>query len=340
MSADNGLASLGDKKPSTFLATVCALNEDGTVSLNWGIGENADPILSVAASSSYINRRCTEYDDDGNVTYPGDTVLVQRVNGSLLVQGTANNQQIDFDAIIDAATQPLQDDIDKLQAQLNALEQKVSDIYNDNIPNISYSKTAPGSGWQLADSSYYKDQGSGRVDITLVRASETSTGTTKPSKPPTTGHTTPKPVTLSPVTTGGWRSGGGTQDKPKQGDWYTSHPWSGAWFYNNTIKNACDGNSVKKMTFTITRSKSGGGWNSGINAHLRLISNSSKGKPDFMYSPQNLKLSPGQSRTLTLPDGWVNALADGTAHGIGISGSGAGAYLEANTGAKLTITFQ
>ena len=340
--ADLGLSKLAGSLPQSFFATVAALNDDGTVTLTWGIGSESDPILGVPASKSYVNRRATEYDDDGNVTYAGDAVLVQRVNGSLLVVGTAKSQDIDFQAMIDASLQDVQDDLDDVSDQANKIDDQVQDIYNNVIPDISYHNSAPGSGWVQADTVWYKDAGSGRVDLWLVRATETNTGSSKPTKPPNKSKTTPKPITLTPNSRGSWRPSGQTDKTVKQGTWTSLGNWRGGLFYGSSIQSAMSGKNVKSAKLTLSRAKGAGGWNRSIPCHLRLITNSSKGDPNWYggVSSHTIKLSPGQSTTWSLPSAWVAALKSGAAKGFGVSGSGSGDYLTLGGSAgRLVLTF-
>lgn len=352
MSADLGLSKLAGSLPASFFATVSALNDDGTVSLTWGIGSEADPIIGVAASKSYLNRRATEYDDDGNVSYVGDTVLVQRINGSLLVVGTTNQQDIDFQSLVDDASDDLQDDIDAVSAQANSLDDYASSLDDDitRLENVRIRPTfgtgsAP-SGFLQADEVWFKDQGSGRVDVYFRRVTDPGTPSSapaRPTRPPKAKTVTrPKPVTLNPSSRGSWRSNGQKSGSVIQGTWTSRGNWRGGLFYGTAIQSAMSGKTVRSAKLRLTRANGAGGWNRGVSCHVRLITNSSKGDPNFYsgVSMHSVKLSPGQVTTWTLPASWVAALKSGAAKGFGISGSGTGDYLTmGGTSGRLSITF-
>ena len=327
------LADLITPQGSAFLARVSALNEDGTVSLEWG----AEPVLGVAASRAYADRQV------------GDVVIVSRVQGQLIVTGTANAQESPIEDLIDAAISPVSDSLDDTIDNLNGLDDFAHDLDDDvtrleNVrPRVTFGSSNPPGGFRQASAIWFKDQGDGRVDLYLVVSGggSASSEPTRPAKPPTKKTTkTPKPVTLTPSSRGSWRSSGQTDSAVWQGDWTGRGNWTGGWFYGTSIASACSGKSVKSMTFTIARTKDGSGWGRGVPAHLNLHGKTSKSKPSAVASGHAVKLAPGQKVSYSLPAAWVSALASGSARGFMLSGSGRGDYLKCSGAAgSLRIVF-
>jgi len=310
-----------------FVAQVSAVNEDGTVSLAWG----AAPVLNVPCSTGYIGREV------------GQSVLVARVNKQLIVVGTTaqpdpqDQQELADQADLDATNTTLDALVDYAHA-VNSDAQRLDSIR----PRITFGTAAAPSGFLQADSVWFKDQGGGRVDFYFKRSSDAGSGSSAPptsTKPPVSSP--PVSRTLQPNSQGSWRSSGQTDSQVWQGDWTGRGNWLGGWFYGTSIADACSGKSVKSMTFTISRTNNGSGWNHGVPAHLKLHGRTSKGKPSPTGDGSRaVTLSPGQLVRFSLPGGWVSALASGSARGFMISGSGRSDYMCAGgASGKLVITF-
>lgn len=328
------LAGLGNTPDPFFLAIVADLTDDGHANLDLG-----DSVLpDVPCSSSYSNRLV------------GDRVIVVNARSGKLVLGAVN--QPDPTSVraeeIDALRDEITDKVDETQdyatgvrGYADVLSQQIDRI--DNVlPDVSFGTSAP-AGFTQADSVWYRDQGGGRVDIAFVKAAA-GTPTTKPTKPPATSPTAPKkipkPTTKTPAWRGSWRTNGQTDDAVWQGDWTGRGNWLGGWGFESRISDACAGHNVNSMTFKVARTDDGSGWNRGVPANLHLFSRSSKGKPSKMGSGITVSLSPGASKTVTLPSSWVGALASGSARGIMASGSGRSSYIKfSGSSGALRVTF-
>jgi len=312
-------------RAATFIAKVSAVNDDGTVSLDWG----AEPILNVPCSSGYIGRAV------------GQTVLVSRVNGQVIVTGTTATADIDVQALIDESLDPVIDSLGTTTSYAQAVNDDVTRLENVRIRPTFGTGSAP-SGFLQADSVWFKDQGGGRVDLYLKRSTDSGTGSSAPptsTKPAT--HVTPKPATITPNSRGSWRNGGQTDGAVWQGDWTGRGDWRGGWFYGTQIADACAGKTVKSMTLYLSRSNDSTGWNRGVPAHVNMHNETSKSKPSASGTMHSVRLSPGQLVKYSLTDAWKASLASGDTRGFMISGSGRSDYLKcAGSAGKLVITFQ
>jgi len=310
---------------TTFIARVASVNDDGTVSLEWG----TDPILNVPCSSSYLGRAV------------GQTVLVSRVSGQVIVTGTTATPDTDVQGLIDASLGPVIDSLDGTTKYAQAVNDDVTRLENVRIRPTFGIGSAPG-GFLQADSVWFKDQGGGRVDLYFKRSTDSGTGSSAPptsTKPPT--HVTPKPATITPSSRGSWRGSGQTDAAVWQGDWTGRGNWLGGWFYGTQIADACAGKTVNAMILYLSRSNDGSGWNRGVPAHVNLHSQTSKAKPSASGTMHSIRLSPGQLVKYTLTDAWKSSLASGDTRGFMVSGSGRGDYLKcASSAGKLVITFQ
>jgi hypothetical protein len=317
-------ALLHSQQDGKFIARVAAVNEDGTVSLEWG----ADPILNVPCSGSYTNRQ------------EGQTVIVERVAGQIIVTGTTATQDTDFQALIDEALDPIQDALNDTTDFAEAVNDDVTRLENIRT-RVTFGTAAAPSGFLQADSVWFKDQGGGRVDLYLRRSTDPGSGSSAPptsTKPPT--HKVPKPVTITPNSRGSWRSSGQKDGDVWQGDWTGRGNWRGGWFYGTKIADACSGKTVKSMTLYLSRTKDGSGWNRGVPAHVNLHNETSKAKPSPIGTMHSVKLAPGQVVKYQLPSAWISALASGSARGFMVSGSGRSDYLKcAGSAGKLVIKF-
>lgn len=330
------LASLNDLDATFTLATVADLTEAGKVNLSLG----EDVILAdVPCSSSYNNRAV------------GDVVIVINAQSGKVVIGALNKPEAIYVTrdVLDQLEDDITDKVDEtrtyatsVRTYAQTLNTKINNV-DAGVPTILFGTSAP-AGFLQADTVWFKDQGSGHVDIALVRAVDPGTPTPKPpppdDDPPDAPATTPKPVTLSPAWRGSWRTNGQTDDAVWQGDWTGRGNWLGGWGFESRISNASKGHNVASMTFKISRTNDGSGWNRGVTANLHLFTRSSKGKPTPTGSEVEVSLSPGATKTITLPSSWTKALAAGTARGIMASGSGRNAYIKfSGTSGPLKITF-
>lgn len=319
------LAKVGAQQSAFFIARVAALNEDGSVSLDWG----AEPVLGVPTSSAYVDRKI------------GDAVLVARSSSGLIVIGTTNTSGVDINTMIDDALGPVTDDLDALAATVTDIGDNVTRL-DDVRPRLAFGTGAAPAGFLQASAVWFKDQGGGRVDLYVQTGSDPGTGsTTPPAKTPPPVVTHAKPVTLTPDSRGSWRPSGQTDPSVWQGDWTGRGNWAGGWFYGASIAAACSGKAVARMTLTLSRTNDGSGWGSAVPAHISLHSRTSKGKPSALGSSKSVKLSPGQAVKFGLPADWVSQLASGSARGFMASGSGRGDYLKfGGSAGRLVIDFK
>lgn len=193
-----------------------------------------------------------------------------------------------------------------------------------------------GTDWQTVQTLYLRKNAAGKVELYGKLASQTVTPPVAPTE------RTPSPVTISPTDYGSWR--GGSPDSyatyPMQGDWTGGGNRRGAFFYGNTIVNACAGRVVSRMDLTLTRSR-GSGVNSSRPVHLYLHGHTSapSGQLNLGNGPEDLmSLSVGATRTVALPSSWRSQLASGTAKGVAIYATGSRDYMAVSNG-KIKITF-
>ncbi|MGV4890419.1 hypothetical protein ACSR0Z_28145 [Streptomyces viridosporus] len=262
-------------------------------------------LYGVACTDAYRNRRA------------GDIVAVRRGVVPVVLwrlgDDPAETEQVDVERLAVRAAQDVQ-----------------------VVRAATYGTGAPaGAGWQAASAVYVRKVDD-RLEVYFQVAS-----VTEPS-PPAPAVPSPRPVTVSPTSSGTWR--GGRPDDyasaPTQGDWTGRGNRRGAWFYGSAIANACAGKTVAKMTVQFTR-KSGAGSNSKRPLHLYLHAHTSppSGQLNLGDGPEALlRLSAGAKGTATLPRSWASALASGAARGLAIYATGRNDYMTV-TGGKITISF-
>lgn len=194
----------------------------------------------------------------------------------------------------------------------------------------------PGSGWQGPVQLFMRKDANGKVELYGQVASETE------PPPPTPGASVPKPVTISPTSSGSWRNGRPDDyaDHPMQGDWTGGGNRRGAWFYGTKIADACAGKTVASMRVAFTRVR-GAGVNARRPLHLYLHGYTSppSGQLNLGAGPEELlSLSVGAKGTAALPASWRSALASGSARGLAIYAQGRTDYMAVTDG-RITITF-
>lgn len=226
-------------------------------------------------------------------------------------------------------------------ATADQAKQIATDVAHDIqvVRAATYGTGGPsGSGWMQVTGSagVYIRVVDGKIEqyFQVTSASGTSPGT--PSVP------TPRPVTVSPTSSGSWRNGhpDDYSSSPMQGDWTGGGNRRGAWFYGTKIASACSGKTVASMRVAFTR-KSGSGVNAKRPLHLYLHGYTSppSGQLSLGSGPQELlSLSAGGRGTATLPAAWRSALASGSARGLAIYCSGSHDYMAVTNGA-ITISF-
>ncbi|MDT0381439.1 hypothetical protein RM572_22015 [Streptomyces sp. DSM 42041] len=193
-----------------------------------------------------------------------------------------------------------------------------------------------GAGWQTVNGLYMRKSRDGKVELYAQVDNPTDTSPEAPAEG------APKPVSISPNSSGSWRGGRPDEyaDYPMQGDWTGRGNRRGGWFYGSKIADACAGKTVAKMTVAFTR-RSGSGRNSKVPMHLYLHDHTSPpgGQLDLDEGPENLlSLSTGAKGTAPLPGSWANKLATGAARGLAIYANGSRDYA-AFTRGTIRITF-
>lgn len=193
----------------------------------------------------------------------------------------------------------------------------------------------PGLGWQAVATPFARKV-NGQVEMYFQLATQSDPSPTPPATKP------PRPVTISPSSTGSWR--GGRPDDyasdPTQGDWTGRGDRRGGWFYGMNIAAACAGKTVSSMSITVTR-KRGSGVNAKRPVHFYLHNYTSppSGQLNLGDGPEELMaLSVGGRATAKLPASWRAALASGSARGIAVFSRGSRDYA-AFTGGAITITY-
>lgn len=226
---------------------------------------------------------------------------------------------------------------DPANSASSRLQETVEGIVDDLIAvsALTWDTGAPGAGWQAVTQLYVKKDNRGVGQLYAQVASVTD-----PS--PTATTRAPKTVTISPTSSGAWRSGrrDDYRDNPFQGVYSGRPALRGGWFYGSAISNACSGKTVASMKVSFTRKK-GSGVYSKRPLHLYLHDHSSppSGQLDLDEGPEELlSLSVGATGTATLPSSWRTKLADGTRKGLAIYYGGTRDYMSV-TGGKITITF-
>lgn len=156
---------------------------------------------------------------------------------------------------------------------------------------------------------------------------------------------TPRPVTIEPTDQAAYRDNrrNTSEGTPIQGAWYSyPHPYTGAWFYGTKIAAACSGKTVSRMDMRICRQgRGGGGVYGGATARLYLHSATSKGSapPDLNTPWVPTDLSPSEVTWVRMPQSWVNALASGSARGVGCYAGVGEDYLSYGNCGEIKITF-
>ncbi|MFJ3507791.1 hypothetical protein [Streptomyces luteogriseus] len=296
------LAQTGKSAGDVISAQVADVTESGRVNLQLGDGSL---LLEIACPTSYRDRAA------------GDWVAV-RMSSVPVVLWRLGADPADTE----------QDRIEEIA------EEAARDV--QVVRAATYGTGAPaGSGWQAASAVYVRKV-DGRIEVYFQVADASDPSPDTPAVP------SPKPVTVSPSSSGTWRSGRPDEyaSAPTQGDWTGRGNRRGGWFYGSAIQNACAGKTVSKMTVAFAR-KSGAGVNAKRPLHLYLHNHSSppSGQLNLGDGPEDLlRLSAGAKGTATLPKSWATALASGAAKGLAIYASGSSDYM-AVTGGKITITF-
>jgi hypothetical protein len=151
-------------------------------------------------------------------------------------------------------------------------------------------------------------------------------------------------ATISPSNEGAYRDGGieTSKDHPIQGAWPSyPHPYSGLWIYGTAIASACSGNTVDRMTITMSRLSGSGGIYGG--AQMRLYLHGYTSRPTSSPTLSSLwnagTLTPGSKKTIQLPSSWVSALASGSARGVGCKAGTGSDYLSYGACGVLKIYF-
>lgn len=322
----SALKGLLNQTSPFIVAVVSAVGENGTtVNLDYG----SEPLTAVGCSGSYTDRAA------------GDVVLVVRLSGGgLQVVSKMGALDVGMAAQLDPIKASITELDTSTAAQIAAVDSKIATV-DSTVPNVTTSTVAPGAGWTQATSVWFKDSGNGNKDLHLVAASAGTT-TVKPplTTTPTRTAAVPSPKTIAPNSRGSWRSNGQTESDVRQGTWTSNGDWLGGWFYGTEIAEACSGKTVSKIEFTITRTDNGSGWNRGIPVNLYLHTKTSKAKPSSSSSRVEVKLEPGQSKTITVPDSWETELKSGASRGFMIKGSGQSEYVITGSGAgKVKITY-
>lgn len=193
---------------------------------------------------------------------------------------------------------------------------------------VTWGNAAPnGSGWQQASTVWVRDH---QVYAQLAAG-----------PPPPADH--PAPVTISPSSQGAWRDGyiDSGQD-PTQGAYPSyPHPYTGAWFYGSQVSAA--GAGLASVSIRLSRSGSRHGTFGGVTPRLYLLASSAAGSktPVLGSGPvSGPALGLGETDSFTLPTSWRDALAAGTAHGIGVSaGVGSDYLIFTGSCGQLTLTY-
>ncbi|WP_326742588.1 hypothetical protein [Streptomyces sp. NBC_01768] len=201
---------------------------------------------------------------------------------------------------------------------------------------VTWGTGAPsGLGWQSVATPFARKV-NGKVELYLQLGSQSDTPPTPPATKP------PRPVSISPSSSGSWRNGRPDDyaSDPTQGDWTGRGDRRGAWFYGMNIASACAGKTVSSMSITVTR-KRGSGVNAKRPVHFYLhnYTSSPSGQLNLGDGPEELmSLSVGGKATAKLPVSWRNALASGSARGIAVYSRGSRDY-GSYTGGSISITF-
>ncbi|GAA3727279.1 hypothetical protein [Streptomyces tremellae] len=288
--------------PGVVSLQVADVTDDGRVNLQMPDGSL---LLDVACPTSYRNRAAGDW---VAVRMSAVPVVLWRLGDDPAATDTAQIQQIAQDAAADAQA----------------------------VRAATYGTTAPtGTGWQTASAVYVRKV-NGQIELYFQLGDASDPSPTTPPVP------TPKPATISPTSSGSWRSGRPDDyaSTPIQGDWTGGGNRRGAWFYGTKIADACAGKTVAKMTATFTR-KRGSGVNAKRPLHLYLhgYTTPPAGQLGLGDGPEDLlALSVGAKGTATLPASWRTALASGSARGLAIYATGSSDYM-AVTGGQITITY-
>ncbi|MGW1134432.1 hypothetical protein [Streptomyces griseoluteus] len=296
--------ALTDDSPGGDIVSVqvADVTESGRVNLLLGDGSL---LLEVACPDSYRNRRA------------GDWVAVRMSARPVVLWRLGDDPADSEDSSVEAIATQAAQDVQVVRA-------------------ATYGTSAPaGTGWQAASAVYVRKV-DGKLEVYF------QVGDASDPSPSTPGVPAPKPVTISPNSSGAWRNGRPDDyvDYPVQGDWTGGGNRRGGWFYGTKIQDACAGKTVASMKVTFTRRR-GSGVNAKRPLHLYLHSYTSppSGQLNTVAGPEELlSLSVGAKGVATLPASWRAQLASGAARGLAIYAQGRSDYM-AVTGGSLTITF-
>jgi hypothetical protein len=202
------------------------------------------------------------------------------------------------------------------------------------IVTLDFGESPPaGTGWTKG-AIWVKD---GKIWVDTSTAGGGGGGSSPGRVPPT--------APVSAITDGAYRSGVLTDEpNPIQGAWSTSsYPaYSGAWFYSDHIKNACDTGTVDFIEMRLTRSAAYHGVPRGV--PTRLFLHAEQGitthPPALFSATTGPFLALGEAATWQLPPGWVTQLASGAARGIGCAAPKGGDYLIYGACGDLTVHFK
>lgn len=211
--------------------------------------------------------------------------------------------------------------------------------YTLDVPLITVVPSPPGTGWSEATAVYTADGDDTQPTIRLVR-----------------------PVTPAPAP-GGSKPFDALDSRTWDGinDWRDSnrdvYQGSGAavgfntsskglWFYGTGIADVLPSATVTRLQITVHRDTRGGRADVvPLRFQLHGYATQPAGEPSFIDSFDAGQLSWGATNTFDLPPAWGQALADGTARGIGIYSTNTGDYSiylgpdRDTASGRLTITY-
>lgn len=150
---------------------------------------------------------------------------------------------------------------------------------------------------------------------------------------------------ISPSTQGAWQRGYlDSGQTVSQGAWPTyPHPYTGGWFYGSQVVAAAGAGAIDSISIRLSRTSKRHGVYGAVTPRLYLLAAGSapNATPPLGDGPvSGPALGLGVSKSFILPTSWRDALASGTAKGIGCYADVGGDYL-VFTGScgQLTLTY-
>ena len=228
-------------------------------------------------------------------------------------------------------------------------------VENDRMSNLlirSGAGLADVSGVRSSNGSYVRTISStyegGSHAINLNSASQhhgtttTDTGTATPPADPVVEVTEEWSATSSRSWRDNW-SWRTDNNEVYQGEWSGYGLHKGLWFFGDSVRNAVNGKTIKRIRVHVSRKSSGGNsGNVGIVFRSHNHASQPSGEPTLSSTTHTVNFSWGESKWVTLPSAFHSIFENGNARGIGIytTSRNNSDYAIFNPSARIEITYE